>query len=78
MEMATGYLGYDSLLGKHTAGIGELLRQNGYNTAWFGKDHLARCSQRNKVKCRLAQVDPYLLRSLPINSNCVILKIPVS
>ena len=39
MEMATGYPGYDSLLGKDTAGIGEILRQNGYNTAWFGKDH---------------------------------------
>jgi Sulfatase/short chain dehydrogenase len=39
MEMATGFPGYDSLLGKDTATIGELLRQNGWNTAWFGKDH---------------------------------------
>jgi arylsulfatase A-like enzyme len=39
MEMATGYPGYDSLVGKDTAGFGEILRQNGWNTAWFGKDH---------------------------------------
>jgi arylsulfatase A-like enzyme len=39
MEMATGYPGYDSMVGKDTAGIGEILRQNGWNTAWFGKDH---------------------------------------
>ncbi|MFM0643622.1 arylsulfatase [Paraburkholderia bryophila] len=39
MEMATGYPGYDSLVGRDTAGIGEILRQNGWNTAWFGKDH---------------------------------------
>lgn len=38
-EMATGYPGYDSLLGPDTASIGELLKQNGWNTAWFGKDH---------------------------------------
>ncbi|GGF30547.1 arylsulfatase [Subtercola lobariae] len=39
MEMATGYPGYDSLFGKDTAGIGEILRQHGWNTAWFGKNH---------------------------------------
>jgi arylsulfatase A-like enzyme len=39
MEMATGYPGYDSLVGKDTVGIGEILRQHGWNTAWFGKNH---------------------------------------
>ena len=39
MEMASGYPGYDSLFGKDTAGIAEILRQRGWNTAWFGKDH---------------------------------------
>lgn len=39
MEMATGYPGYDSLTGKDTATVGEILRDNGWNTAWFGKDH---------------------------------------
>lgn len=39
MEMATGYDGYNSLLGKDMATIGEMLKDNGYNTAWFGKNH---------------------------------------
>ena len=38
-EMATGYPGYDTMLGKDMATIGEMLKLNGYNTAWFGKDH---------------------------------------
>ncbi|MEQ1892613.1 MAG: arylsulfatase [Planctomycetota bacterium] len=39
MEMATGYDGYNSLVGKDMASIGEILKLNGYNTAWFGKNH---------------------------------------
>jgi arylsulfatase A-like enzyme len=39
MEQATGYPGYDSLMGKDTATIGEVLKQHGWNTAWFGKNH---------------------------------------
>ena len=38
-EMATGYPGYDTLLDKDMAGIGAILTMNGYNTAWFGKNH---------------------------------------
>ncbi|MBX9621710.1 MAG: arylsulfatase [Alphaproteobacteria bacterium] len=38
-EMSTGYPGYDSLIGKNTATIGEILKQNGYGTSWFGKEH---------------------------------------
>ncbi len=38
-EMATGYPGYDSVLGHDMVTIGEMLKLNGYNTAWFGKDH---------------------------------------
>jgi arylsulfatase len=38
-EMATGYPGYDSLMGKDTATIAETLRLNGYSTAWIGKNH---------------------------------------
>jgi arylsulfatase A-like enzyme len=38
-EMATGFPGYDSLIGKDTATVGEILRQNGYATSWFGKEH---------------------------------------
>jgi arylsulfatase len=38
-EQATGFPGYDSVLGKDVATIGEILKQNGYGTSWFGKDH---------------------------------------
>ncbi|MFO1060042.1 MAG: arylsulfatase [Dongiaceae bacterium] len=38
-EQATGYPGYDSFIEKDSATIGEILKQNGYATAWFGKDH---------------------------------------
>ena len=38
-EGATGYPGYDTIINKDTATIGEVLRQNGYATSWFGKDH---------------------------------------
>jgi arylsulfatase A-like enzyme len=38
-EMGTGYPGYDSLMPKSSGSIGEILKQNGYNTAWFGKNH---------------------------------------
>ena len=39
MEMATGYDGYNSLMGKDMATIGAMLTLNGYNSAWFGKNH---------------------------------------
>ncbi|WP_431323026.1 arylsulfatase [Rhizobium sp. YTU87027] len=38
-EQATGYPGYDSVLGVDNATIGNILKQNGYSTSWFGKNH---------------------------------------
>ncbi len=38
-EMATGFPGYDSLMGKDTATVAEVLKQEGWNTAWLGKNH---------------------------------------
>ncbi len=38
-EQATGYPGYDSLIEKDTATIGKILKDNGYRTSWFGKNH---------------------------------------
>jgi arylsulfatase A-like enzyme len=38
-ELATGYSGYDSILGPDSATIGRILKDNGYATSWFGKDH---------------------------------------
>jgi arylsulfatase len=38
-EMATGYPGYNSLVPKSSGSVGEVLKENGYNTSWFGKMH---------------------------------------
>jgi arylsulfatase len=38
-EQATGFPGYDSVIGVENATIGRILRDNGYATSWFGKDH---------------------------------------
>ena len=38
-EQATGYPGYDSIIGVDNATIGEILKENGYATSWFGKNH---------------------------------------
>ncbi len=38
-EQATGYPGYNSIIGKDCATVGTILRDNGYSTSWFGKDH---------------------------------------
>jgi arylsulfatase A-like enzyme len=39
-ETASDHPGYYTILPKSAATIGEILRQNGYATAWFGKSHL--------------------------------------
>ncbi len=39
MEMGVGYPGYNTLVSKRLASIGEILKLNAYNTAWFGKNH---------------------------------------
>jgi arylsulfatase A-like enzyme len=38
-EMATGYPGYDSVIGVDNATVGRILGDNGYATSWFGKNH---------------------------------------
>jgi arylsulfatase A-like enzyme len=38
-EAATGFPGYDSVIRKDCGTIGEILKENGYATSWFGKDH---------------------------------------
>ena len=38
-EQSTGFPGYNSIIPKDKATIGRILRDNGYSTAWFGKDH---------------------------------------
>jgi len=38
-ETSTGFPGYNSIIGRENATIGRILLENGYRTAWFGKDH---------------------------------------
>jgi arylsulfatase len=38
-ELSTGFPGYDSIIGPENATIGRILKDNGYATSWFGKDH---------------------------------------
>ena len=38
-EQSTGYPGYDSIIGPENATIGRILREHGYATSWFGKEH---------------------------------------
>jgi arylsulfatase len=38
-EQSTGYPGYNSVIGPENATVGAILRQNGYATSWFGKNH---------------------------------------
>ena len=38
-ETATGFPGYNSIMTRDKATIGRILKDNGYRTSWFGKDH---------------------------------------
>jgi arylsulfatase A-like enzyme len=38
-EIATGFPGYDSVMGPESATIAKILKENGFRTAWFGKNH---------------------------------------
>jgi arylsulfatase len=38
-EISTGYPGYDSIITPDKATIGTILKENGYATSWFGKNH---------------------------------------
>jgi len=38
-ELATGFPGYNSVMGPENATIGRILKENGYRTSWFGKNH---------------------------------------
>jgi arylsulfatase A-like enzyme len=38
-EQATGFPGYNSIIPRDQATIGRILKDNGYATSWFGKNH---------------------------------------
>jgi arylsulfatase len=48
-EAATGFPGYDSIIAKNSATIGRILKDNGYATSWFGKDHNTPAFQASQV-----------------------------
>ncbi len=39
MEAGTGFPGYNTLMPKSDGTFAEVLKQNGYSTAWYGKNH---------------------------------------
>lgn len=51
-EAATGFPGYNSVIGPENATIGRILLENGYRTAWFGKNH-------NTPSYQASQVGPF-------------------
>lgn len=52
MELGTGYPGYNSVMSKSAGSFAEVLRQNGYSTAWYGKNH-------NVPDWQTSQAGPY-------------------
>ena len=38
-ELSTGFPGYDSVISPDKATVGTILRDNGFSTSWFGKNH---------------------------------------
>ena len=48
-EQSTGFPGYNSIIEKDKATIGRILKDNGYSTAWFGKDHNVPAFQASQV-----------------------------
>jgi arylsulfatase A-like enzyme len=51
-EQSTGYPGYNSIIARDKATIGRIRRDNGYATAWFGKD-------QNTPAFQASQSGPY-------------------
>src|SRR6478609_8407423 len=48
-EQATGYPGYNSIITEDKATIGRILKDNGYRTSWFGKDHNTPAFQASSI-----------------------------
>ena len=48
-EQSTGFPGYNSIIAKDKATIGRILRDNGFATSWFGKDHNTPTFQASQV-----------------------------
>lgn len=51
-EVSTGFPGYNSIITKDKTTIGRILKDNGYRTSWFGKEH-------NTPSCQCSQNGPF-------------------
>jgi len=51
-EQSTGFPGYNSIIAEDKATIGRILKDNGYATSWFGKEH-------NTPSFAASQVGPF-------------------
>src|SRR5262249_60509973 len=56
-EQSTGFEGYNSIIPSDTTTIGRVLLENGYRTAWFGKDH-------NTPEFQASQAGPFTRRPI--------------
>ena len=52
METCTGFPGYTGIIPRNTASLGQILSDNGYSTAWIGKNH-------NVVGTQASMVGPH-------------------
>ena len=52
MELGTGFPGYNTLMPKSCGTVAEVLKQNGWNTSWYGKNH-------NVPDWQTSQAGPY-------------------
>ena len=52
MECCTGFPGYTGIIPQNTASVGQILQDNGYTTAWIGKNH-------NVVGTQASMVGPH-------------------
>lgn len=48
-EQSTGFPGYDSIITRDKTTIGRILKDNGYATSWFGKNHNTPTFQSSQV-----------------------------
>ena len=48
-EQSTGFPGYNSIIAKDKATIGRILKENGFATSWFGKNHNTPAFQASAV-----------------------------
>jgi arylsulfatase len=64
-ELSTGFPGYNSVISPEKASVGAILRDHGYATSWFGKNHNTPTYQYSLVK---TTTSPPTWRTRPSNT----------